>query len=446
MKTRRIVRFSVPVLVTVATVGVSSLSHLGTASADIPNLPSLTPAEVLAKVSSAKIPAFTGSVRLKANLGLPDLGGFGGSIPSTAVGLLTGEHAAQIASDGADGDRITLAADAAEQVWVKNATDAWAWNSQTQTASHVAVGQGAGRVKDARGKDDKEANGKTDPNSAPEGADATGKNATDATDATDANDAADLNGGKANASDAMNPATFAKDLLAKVDPSTNVSTTNAAMVAGRAAYELVLSPKSAVSTVSEIVIAVDAATGIPLEARITAKGGTAPALSLGFTSLSLSTPSAATFTFVPPTGSTKREVSALSDLLPIANQRRHHRDDAPKNGAANPTASDTTQTGDTAKAKADNANASMTVGTAWESVVILNNASSMPQLNSLLANAKTVTLNGGGTAKLLTTTLINAMIASDGRIAIGAVNAAGLQSALNASPVVAPVVAATPAT
>lgn len=57
--------------------------------------------------------------------------------------------------------------------------------------------------------------------------------------------------------DSMNPAAMASSMLAMVDPTTTVSVRTSAYVAGRAAYELVLMPKSAASTVGEVVLAID---------------------------------------------------------------------------------------------------------------------------------------------------------------------------------------------
>ena len=109
--------------------------------------------------------------------------------------------------------------------------------------------------------------------------------------------------------------TFAQSLLDKVTPSTTVSIDSTKLVAGRAAYQLVLTPNTPDSTISEVVFAVDAATGLPLDVKVTAKSTGSTALELGFTELDFSTPAASTFDFTPPPGSTVVEASSPADLL-----------------------------------------------------------------------------------------------------------------------------------
>ena len=67
----------------------------------------------------------------------------------------------------------------------------------------------------------------------------------------------------------------------------------------------------------------------------------------------------------------------------------------------------------------------------WDSVVVMKGSTISPQITQLLGGAKSVTLANGVTAKVVSTSLINAMVASDGRIALGAVTPEALQAALN---------------
>ena len=378
---RRHVRWAVPVIVIAATIGAASISNLVSANAQVPNLPSLTPAELLAKVTTAKVPAFSGTVQLSANLGLPDLGGFGGSVPGTLTDLLAGSHTATVAADGPTKVKVTMDGQLAESSWIRNGQDAWSWNSQTQTASHATE-------------------------SAPPAGTA------------DKADPADANAG----AEAMNPSTMASTVLARVDPTTTVSVRTSAYVAGRAAYELVLAPKSAASTVSEVVLAVDAATGTPLDVRIIAKGQSSPALELGFTAITFAAPSASTFVFTPPPGITVKEVASMADLLPIS-ESHHRRDNAANRlDAATSTATTSARTA---------GNNTKTVGTGWDSVKIMTTASISPQIARTLSGGKTVSLAGGVTANVVSTALLNAMLTSDGRLAIGAVTPQALQAALS---------------
>ena len=88
-----------------------------------------------------------------------------------------------------------------------------------------------------------------------------------------------------------------------------LSVDNDVRVAGRPAYDLVLTPKATDTLVGSVSIAVDAATGLPLQVQIDAAGQTTPAVSVGFTSLDLSTPDASLFAFTPPAGATVKELT-----------------------------------------------------------------------------------------------------------------------------------------
>ena len=56
-------------------------------------------------------------------------------------------------------------------------------------------------------------------------------------------------------------------------------------VAGRAAYNLVLTPKSEATLVDSVAIAVDGESGLPLGVELKARGQSEPAFSVAFTSL-----------------------------------------------------------------------------------------------------------------------------------------------------------------
>ena len=207
---------------------------------------------------------------LTANLGLPSLGNLGGSVPGSITDLLAGTHNATIAHDGPTKVKVTMQGQLAESSWIRNGSDVWAWSSTMQTAKHV-------------------------------------KMAADSTDNSATTPMAGM--------ESVNRAAMASSMLAMVDPTTTVSVRASAYVAGRAAYELVLVPRSAASTVGELVLAIDAATGTPLDARIVAKGQTAPALELGFSSITFATPAPATFAFTPAAGVTVSETASAADLL-----------------------------------------------------------------------------------------------------------------------------------
>ena len=65
----------------------------------------------------------------------------------------------------------------------------------------------------------------------------------------------------------VSPAEAAAALLAAIDPSTEVAVDGTAEVAGRAAYELVVTPRDDRSLIEDVRLAVDGATSMPLAGR-----------------------------------------------------------------------------------------------------------------------------------------------------------------------------------
>jgi hypothetical protein len=73
-------------------------------------------------------------------------------------------------------------------------------------------------------------------------------------------------------------------------------------VAGQSVYELSVKPKGTGSTIGEVRIAVDAANGMPLQVRVNPSNGDSSILNVSFASVSFATPAARTFDFTPPSG------------------------------------------------------------------------------------------------------------------------------------------------
>jgi hypothetical protein len=94
----------------------------------------------------------------------------------------------------------------------------------------------------------------------------------------------------------------AKKALALVGPTTRVTIPGTTTVAGRAAYQLAIAPRTSQSLVGRILIAIDAKTHLPLSFQVFARGASSPAFSIGYTSLSFATPAMSNFTFTPPRG------------------------------------------------------------------------------------------------------------------------------------------------
>lgn len=378
---RRRRRWAVPLVAALAAMGFAAAPNLMPAGAAQPDLPPLTPAELLTKAQTAQVTSLSGTIAMTANLGLPALPGSltGGGSTGLLTSLLSGTHTAQIWLDGPDHQRLALNAPMAETDWIHNGHDAWSWDSTTQRVVHVTM---------------------------PAPTASQSPRTPDKADAAEPSKPAE-----------QTPEALANELLAQVDPTTKVTVQSPRYVADRPVYQLVIAPRSTASTIGQISISVDAATGLPIDVAITPAGATSPAFELGFTQLSFDKPSASEFAFKPPTGASVTESADPAALLAPGGARRHERGARSAPALAAPAS--TTAASDV-----------LTSGTGWDTVAILpaGSATQASGLTTLINSAPPVQMPGG-TAHLLTTKLVNALFLPDGKIAVGAVTPDALQAA-----------------
>ena len=174
-----------------------------------------------------------------------------------------------------------------------------------------------------------------------------------------------------------------------------------AKVAGRDAYELVLTPAPTERTLlREVRVAVDAEKRMPLRLTVLATGSTDPALQVGFTELTFGPQDPALFTFTPPPGATVTDAparDAQQSRPPREHDRRRrlgHRQDHAQARGHDP--------GDgRARPRPDLSAIGTPVSGAW------------------------------GSGRLITTAVGSAIITDDGRIAAGAVPEQVLTEALS---------------
>ncbi|MDQ1742318.1 MAG: hypothetical protein QOE23_657 [Pseudonocardiales bacterium] len=326
-----------------------------------PNLPPQSAAQLLAAVGDAKLVGFSGTVVEKASLGLPELPQISGADPATGLaGLLTGSHTVRVWYGGQTRQRIALLSSLGEQDVFRNGRELWQWNSDTRTASHLVLP-----------------------------ADAAAHPGTPL---------------------AITPDEAARRALALIDPSTEVSTERAALVAGRAAYVLVLHPRDQRSRVGSVRISVDGKTKIPLGVQVLARGSDRPAIDIAFTRFSDSMPSADNFDWTPPAGVTVKE-------------------DGAANPAAPPAAPVPPGRGGPAAGRAPDIS---TIGTGWTTVVKLAGTSKLPLagtesgpdssgLGAVLTGLPEVR-GSWGSGRLLRSALLSVLVTDDGRTFAGAVD------------------------
>ncbi len=348
-----------------AVIAAAALAGSLPASAGDP-LPSKSPRQVLELIAQHRGTSFSGTLKQTSNLGLPELpqNGPGASSQDTAwLELLTGPHTARLYRDGAANARVQVLDRLAERDVIRHGNELWFYNSKDNTAAHAVL---------------------------PPGAEKHPQPGQDSVPAPDA---------------------LAEKLLSQLDRSSDVAVGSDVEVAGRAAYQLVLTPKSAATLLASVAISVDGLSGMPLGVQLTARGQADPAFSVEFTKLSLGAPDAAVFNFSPPPGATVKELSV------------------PAHKAAGPKDRPGAAAKDTGKDKAK------VSGTGWESVVELPAGSltkAAPDrqgqpgtMASLLAQAS-VPVAGG---RLLSSALLNVLILDDGRIFAGSVPLERLQAA-----------------
>jgi outer membrane lipoprotein-sorting protein len=380
---RPALRWTVPSAAALALVGGGLTATSLTAQADA-GLPPPSAEKLLTDVASAQVAGLSGTVSERADLGLPDLsaltGGAGGaSGPGEAGGhrqggpgiadLLAsanGSHTVRVWYGGQQRQRVAVLDQLGETDTVRNGRNVWRWSSDRNTAVHTVLPK---RAQHARTQ-----------SAAP--------------------------------AQPLTPQAAAKQLLAAVDPSTVVRTSGTDTVAGRAAYDLVLRPRSATSLIGQVRMAIDATEHVPLRVQVFAKGATSPAIDIGYTSVSFGPQKASRFEFTPPAKAT-----VIEQPLPGAKAKAKAGDDARRAHAA-----------------------TTWVGGGWTSVMVtdLNKlggkhpAGSAGASGPMAAALRSLPKVSGswGSGRLLHASLFNAVITNDGRVAVGAVTPRALYAAL----------------
>lgn len=363
-----------------APVGVGALALGGGALAGLPAgaqdaLPPRTAAQLLVDVQNADVAGLSGTVVQRADLGLPQLPLPGGQGSSDLTSLISGNHTLRLWYSGPDKVRLALLGTLGESDVILNGTDLWTWSSKDRAATHRVLDRKRGPA--AR------------PGASP---------------------SATL--------PALTPQQAADQALAVIDPSTVVSTDGTAAVAGRQAYELVLTPRTTATLVGQVRIAVDAKEHVPLRVQVLARGEVSPAASVAFTQVSFTRPDDAQFRFQPPPGTT-----VTQETMP----------------AGRPSAAP-----DPAAKKAERGPRPAVTGTGWSTVVGLRlPAGGLSALTGAAApgtsgssgarsgagglsldrvlSALPAARGSWGSGRLLSSALVSVLITDDGRVYVGAV-------------------------
>lgn len=324
------------------------------------DLPEKTPQQLLEFVADSDVTAFSGEFTQTSDLGLPDLSSLGSgsttgvdgdSIMSALVELATASHDARVYVDADAGARLQVLDRLDERDVIATADDGlWIYDSGARSATHVTS---------TGGSDDPDS---TTPSEIP------------------------------------TPSSVAEKLLDSLDTTTTVAVGSNGTVAGRSAYELVLTPRADDSLVGDVTISIDGETGMPLGIDVTADGASTPAFSVAYTSLDLSTPDASLFSFTPPAGTDVTEKAIPAD---------GHSDGTLPDGSGAEGEPDVT-----------------TTGSGWSTIVELAAGDATSALDGL--DTITTPVDGG---RVISSSLVNVLFTDDGRVFAGAVSVEALETA-----------------
>lgn len=212
-----------------------------------PTLPTTTPEALVQSVLTAQRPAMSGTVQVDNSLGLPSVPG----LPQ----LATNGSQVRVWTDGTNRSRISIPSATSEQTIVDDGTTIYDWSSKNRSVIEHSVRSAKKQAS-----------------------------------------------GQAKTQD-LNPATAAQELVSAVQQTSTVSVNGTDMVAGRSAYDLVLTPKPSERTLlREVRIAVDSQTKLPLRLTVLAENTNTPALQIGFTSVNFGAQDPSLFHFSVPAG------------------------------------------------------------------------------------------------------------------------------------------------
>ena len=393
--TRKWLRW-MPAAAVPAVIAAAALAGSLPASAGDP-LPAKTPQEVLALVAHHSAPSLSGTLEQTSRIGLPELPKTGPSAGGAAsvLELLSGPHTARVFLDGPRNVRVQVLDPLAERNAVRSGDEVWLYSSRDNTATHLTLSADAGRHHDVGQY--------KHPGAGTDGVMPT-------------------------------PEDLAARFLAAADPTTEISVLPEVNVAGRAAYNLVVTPRTEGTLIASVAIAVDGQSGLPLSVELKARGQSEPAFKLAFTSLSLEAPDASLFAFSPPPGATVKEVEVPAHgtgSLPGHRWPGHRTEEGVVPDAAVPDA----VTPDAAVPEAvapDAAAARPTVtGTGWESVVEFPASAASAEAGAMMSSdpllqQAAVAVPGG---RLFSTAVVNVLFTDDGRVFAGSVPADRLLTA-----------------
>jgi outer membrane lipoprotein-sorting protein len=390
----------------IALVGAFAANLIGPSAAPATAaLPAISADQLISSIGQASPTALAGTVQLDFRLGLPG-----------TAGAEDNPRTARVWADGWGRQRISLPYPDGERTVVDDGATVWVWNSITRSVTTAPAPTSSLTLSTVTALP-----AMTGMPSGPRqhGASRGGQLMTD-------------------------PVQAASAVLSMLRPDSIVRLDPDATVAHRAAYQLVLDPVPTERTMlREVRIAVDGQTRQPLEVSVLANGSAEPALRIGFTQVSFGGQDPALFEFTPPRG-----VQVGPRAAPPAQSGVADPAGAPPGlvNAARPSGLDA------APSWAGQVDSSV-IGVGWDTVLVRQMHPTRrpdcaaaapsatgaanegppgpsPAVGTVLAGASRPISGPWGHGQLVSSSIGNVVITSDGRMATGAVPAQVLIEAL----------------
>ncbi|MFE0649225.1 outer membrane lipoprotein carrier protein LolA [Streptomyces sp. NPDC059534] len=385
---RKASRYVVPVAVAGVAAATIGLVPALAASGD-PDLPAITAQQLIEKIAASDTQTLSGTFRISTDLGLPALGGLasglgGGSGSASAdpseklTELVSGTHTLRVAADGPERQRLTLLDGSDEYSLIHNGDDVWAYDSKSNEVFHEKGAAGAPEA-------DKQL--------------------------------------------PSTPRELADEVLKAAGDTTSITVGGTAKVAGRDAYQLVIKPKQAGSTVESVKIAVDAANGTPLKFTLSSVEGGKPVVDAGFTKVDFARPAASDFTFKAPKGAKVTEGAAEKGL--------ESGDDLPEGfeDGLGGLGKGFGGLGDLAGGSGPNV-----IGEGWTTIASFDTGAPAPgtdeapkEIQGFLDSFGDKVTGKFGSGTVFKTKIVNALLTDDGKVYVGAVTKDALVDAANAA-------------
>jgi hypothetical protein len=361
-------RWTVPIVLAAALPLGSWAQHLRPATG-APTLPVATAAQIATRAAGTHAQPRSGAFVLTTGLGLGDLGTSSAVGGAGLLGLSGGTVQARVWSDGSARSRVAQIQPLEEIDWIRNGGTLWVWHSRGSRAARV---------------------------NAPGGLDLPVHGILTAV------------GGSS--TPVPTPEQFAARLLPLRDHATDLSLGPPLRIAGRPAYDLVLTPRSASSLIARVEVAVDATTGLPLEISVQPRAG-GQVIRDRYTSISFARPEAGNFDFRPPPHADVTEAASVNAATADRGERDGREGGASRSAAIGGTPSIELR------------------GAGWDEVAVVGGIEGWRFADVLRAG--TPVSGSFGRGLLLRARAFSVIALDDGRLVAGAVTPQRLEAAIS---------------